>query len=377
VWRLEVDGALVASGSADARGIGPGTSAERTIDGLPAARVHGRAYLLVSLVLARETAWAAPGHEVAWSQFPWPAQEPVRPRGTGKAALDGERAECALQGGDLVVRTAAGTLVFDAARGRLAAWTCGGTPLLRSGPTLDFWRAPTDNDIRGSLRNWRETRVQRLVERTDAVEWSRAGPSVRVAVRGRIAPPSLGWGIVCAHTYTALGNGDLRIDVEGTPEGRVPRTLPRIGWALALPAALDRVAWFGRGPGESYPDSHMAARFGLYRAAVDELLTPYVFPQENGNRSDVSWVTFTDVRGAGLRADGLPVFHFSAHRFTAADFQAAAHTCDLVPRDAIIVHLDLAQHGLGTASCGPDVLPAYQLLTAPFAFSVLLRPVAG
>ncbi len=98
--------------------------------------------------------------------------------------------------------------------------------------------------------------------------------------------------------------GDLRIDTTGTPEGKAPRTLPRIGLALALPGAFDRVAWFGRGPGEAYADSQLATRFGLYRQTVDELYTPYVFPQENGNRSDVSWVAFTNPGGTGLCATG-------------------------------------------------------------------------
>ena len=135
------------------------------------------------------------------------------------------------------------------------------------------------------------------------------------------------------------------------------------------------LAWFGRGPGEAYADSHLANRFGLYRKTVDELYTPYVYPQENGNRKDVTWVEFTTPEGLGLRAAGTPTLNFSAHRFTAHDLEAARHTHELQPRDCVTVHLDLAQHGLGTASCGPDVLPQYQLLTAPFAFSVRLSPL--
>ena len=146
---------------------------------------------------------------------------------------------------------------------------------------------------------------------------------------------------------------------------------------MSLPVDLDKVSWFGRGPGESYPDSKQAGRFGLHNMNVDELYTPYVFPQENGNRSDVSWVSLADTRGMGLIAIGQPTINFSAHRFTAADFEKARHTCELVPRDEIILNLDHAQNGLGSSSCGPKPWEQYQLKTAEFRFSVMLRPYSA
>lgn len=51
-----------------------------------------------------------------------------------------------------------------------------------------------------------------------------------------------------------------------------------------MPGVLRNVEWFGRGPGEAYADSWQAARVGRYAMTVDEMQTPYVFPQENGCR---------------------------------------------------------------------------------------------
>jgi len=390
VWTLDVEGRPTGSGSLDVDGIPAGGAAERVIAGLPRdGRPSGPAYLTVSLVLGRETPWAKPGHEVAWAQFEWALAGAEAsgtggaaaglPRGARSAAFASESVTAAEERGALVVRAADASLTFDTTTGRLTSWISGGVQLIHAGPVLDFWRAPTDNDIRGSLRQWREARLAQMQQRIDGLSWSPAdgGHSVRIEVRARMAPPSLGWGVACTYTYTVTGGGDLRIEVTGTPEGKAPRVLPRIGLALGLPLQFDRVAWFGRGPGESYPDSHLAARFGLYRRTVDELYTPYVFPQENGNRSDTLWVEFTNRQGCGLLAACAPRLNFSAHRFTAHDLQAAGHTCDLEPRDHLTVHLDAAQHGLGSASCGPDVLPQYQLLTAPFSFTVGLSPLAG
>jgi beta-galactosidase/evolved beta-galactosidase subunit alpha len=87
-------------------------------------------------------------------------------------------------------------------------------------------------------------------------------------------------------------------------------------------------------------------------------------------------VTLTDSSGAGLRAEGNPLLSFSAHRNTPEEYEAARHTVELVPREEIILILDNRQNGLGSASCGPGVLPQYVLRPGEFSFTVDLRPVS-
>ena len=137
---------------------------------------------------------------------------------------------------------------------------------------------------------------------------------------------------------------------------------------------LDQVSWLGRGPGESYVDTSAATHIGRFKATVDELYTPYVFPQENGNRMDCSWVSLTNLRGAGLLVVGQPTIDFSAHWYTPMDFENAKHTYDLVKRPFITLNLDHRQTGIGTASCGPGVLEQYRLKPEPFEFSVRFKP---
>ena len=375
-WTLEQEGRIVAAGADDVRGIAAGASAERVLDLGQLPPLRSPTYLTVSLALDQDMEWARRGHEVAWAQFPWEVAA------AGRAPVGpwaGDHVTWAEEGRALVVHAGGSRLAFDRDSGRLRSWTHAGVQLLGIGPALDFWRAPTDNDIRGALREWRRARVAQLGERVDGVTWSEedGGRALQVVVRGRIAPPSLAWGIDCTYRYTVMPDGGVGVEVEGKPTGeRVPATLPRVGLVLTLPGGLDQVAWFGRGPGESYPDSLRASRFGLFRRTVDDLYFPYVFPQENGNRSDVSWATFSHPLGHGLRVAGAPRFNFSAHRFTAHDLAASRHAGELTARHEISLHLDLAQHGLGSASCGPDVLPEYQLRTAPFAFTVRLAPLA-
>jgi beta-galactosidase len=116
--------------------------------------------------------------------------------------------------------------------------------------------------------------------------------------------------------------------------------LPRIGLQLHLENSLQRVEWFGLGPHESYPDSRMSARVGRYVRQLAEMETPYVFPQENDNRSDVRWVALTGPAGAGLRVEGRPLLCFSAHRNTPEEYEAAKHTVELAPRDEIVLMVE-------------------------------------
>jgi beta-galactosidase len=139
---------------------------------------------------------------------------------------------------------------------------------------------------------------------------------------------------------------------------------------MSMPSSFGRVEWFGLGPGEAYADTRRAALVGRYSAAVEDLQTPYVFPQENGNRADVRWATLTNSEGVGLRITGHPVFDLTVRRWTTEDLDAARHTSELRPRDRIWVNLDLAQNGIGTASCGPGVLPQYRLEPAPVTFEI-------
>jgi beta-galactosidase len=89
------------------------------------------------------------------------------------------------------------------------------------------------------------------------------------------------------------------------------------------------------------------------------------------------WAAFTDGRGAGLRVEGRPHVELTARRWTSEDLDAASHTPELVPRDRVWVNLDHAQQGIGSASCGPGVLPQYRLEAGPATFAVVLRELPG
>jgi beta-galactosidase len=144
---------------------------------------------------------------------------------------------------------------------------------------------------------------------------------------------------------------------------------------MAVPGDLGVIGWYGGGPGEAYADSRRAARVGRFTCEVDELQTPYVYPQENGNRVDARWLELRASDGHGLRVEGQPQFDFAARRWTSESLDAARHTTDLVPDDVIHLNVDIGQTGLGSGSCGPEVAAAYQLWPRAAQLAVVFRPL--
>ena len=219
---------------------------------------------------------------------------------------------------------------------------------------------------------WRQLGLHRVQHRIDDLTVE----TDRLVVRTRVAPAATDLGILAVYRWSAVPGG-LRLEVQTAPEGEWFCPLPRLGLRMAVPATLDRVEWFGRGPGEAYADTGRAARVGRFAANVDELQTPYLRPQENGNRRDVRWATLGDGHQTALRLEGEPTFDLTVRHWTSEQLDQARHPTDLVAGDRLWVNLDHAQQGIGSASCGPGVLPAYRLDPVPVTFAVRLGTGTG
>jgi beta-galactosidase/evolved beta-galactosidase subunit alpha len=372
-WEIKADGAVLESGIAPLTGIPARTAKTLRIPyRAPADKTGGTEYWLnLRFRLNRDLPWAARGHEVAHAQFPLPvaAAAPIRKSAGAPAELRVREsaAEIRIDGRDF-------SLLFDRVRGTIASLKSGGLELLRSGPRLTFWRPYIDNDMH-VVNGWRGKGLHIMQHRIDHVSLERAdGNGIRIDVKSFIGSPGRECAFVCAYRNAIAADGSVRMDVSGSPRGDVPE-LPRIGLVFALPAVCGTVTWYGRGPGESYPDSRLAGHIDVFRSPVEKLHTPYVRPQENGNHCDTRWVALTDDKGAGLLFAGAPTLMFSAHRYSDADCEAAKHDGELPMRNEITLHLDHGQRGLGSASCGPGPLPRYVLKPEEFAFTMLLRPI--
>jgi beta-galactosidase len=324
-WELSVDGKVVRRGVLSLPAVAPHASVDVPVpctvpDGT------GEVHFTVRWFSKSDTAWAPKGHLVAWDQ--------------------------------VTLRAAARNRVVPAA----SAGTASSIDRLLVHPVeLSLLRAATDND---GFKLMPELRERIRVGGTALTEWLEAGidrlPADQL-VQHTCDRHEVDGGIEYHHTVVV-------------PESLAD--LPRVGVSFAVPGRFTQVRWFGNGPHENYPDRNAGALLGIWQQAPDE--PPYLVPQEFGLRTDCRWFELIDPsKGQALRVDVLqPVaLHCSATHFTAADLYAASTETELRPRKELVVHLDVAHRGLGTASCGPDVLPQYRIAagTHRFAYRLSLR----
>ncbi|MGP9695191.1 glycoside hydrolase family 2 TIM barrel-domain containing protein [Brachybacterium sp. AOP25-B2-12] len=251
-------------------------------------------------------------------------------------------------------------------RGRIRA--LGNLPVSTSG--VDLWRAPVDNE-RAFTQNPLEVRWKRLnldVARSRTVDVTVEENGLRVTRRLGLDGSSLGADI----TERLVSDGEhLRLDVDVVPDAAWPADLPlpRVGWTLAIDAEGREVDYTGYGPHESYPDTGGGTTLAHWHLDVERLQTPYVFPQENGNRAGT--VTARITTAAGPLVIGAPeAVGLAVRPWSSAELDRRGHQGELRPDGRTWVTLSAALHGVGSAACGPAPLPEYVLSARPVSFSV-------
>ena len=85
-----------------------------------------------------------------------------------------------------------------------------------------------------------------------------------------------------------------------------------------------------------------------------------------------------DALGSGLLliSEEAP-FEFSALPYSQRELEGAAHDFELPAPRATHLCVDYKQSGVGSHSCGPELLPQYRLAEKSFTFRLKIRPFTG
>ena len=119
---------------------------------------------------------------------------------------------------------------------------------------------------------------------------------------------------------------------------------------------------------------------GIYECKVSDLYYPYIRPQENGNRTDTRWVTFTNTNGNGIIIRASKTFEFSAHNQKNEDFdggndKSQRHTTDILRRPFLNLNIDNRQMGVGgDNSWGFLPHEKYQIKADNISFNYSISP---
>ena len=242
-----------------------------------------------------------------------------------------------------------------------------GKPLLKAPLRPNFWRALTDNDYGNKFGEIAADTYKFAGEKVSVtgIETVRDDDAVQlnfaISLDALHSSGSLHYRIYPDGQADVTFIADLASDL---PE------MPRFGMTMQLKEGFDEAQWYGRGPFENYQDRKFSADLGIYQQSVSELYTPYIRPQENGNRADTRWLALQHNKGPSLQITGIPTFDFSALHNTIADFDHPKegpnrHTSDIKPRNMTEVNIDWRQRGLGgDTSWGALPYDKYRLLPA-------------
>ncbi|MCS7119814.1 MAG: glycoside hydrolase family 2 TIM barrel-domain containing protein [Nitrososphaerota archaeon] len=373
-WELQVDGEIVQKGELPKVSTPPGGSEVLIVPySRPVLKPGSECWLTLRYKLSSDTMWAEKGYEIGWSQFQLPIKAPecdvLKPEEIPSISLE-ESEEF------VTIRGEAFNLRFSRKNGTFTSLIYRGRELIKSGPKLNVWRAPIDNDVPRMLPLWLKFGLDRLEHKVKDVEVRKvSGGTVVIRVDFSACASGIADGLEYTLVYRVYGTGDIIIDADILPSPNLP-SLPRVGLQLTLPGEYNNFTWYGRGPHENYCDRKVGAPVGLYSGTVDDQYVPYIKPQDNGNKTDVRWASLIDPMGYGLVSIGMPLFEVSVHHFTTEDLGKAKHTHELIRRDDITLNLDYRQAGLGGGSCGPDTLPQYQIKPERMKFSIRIRPVS-
>lgn len=279
------------------------------------------------------------------------------------------------------------TAVFNKADGTFSSYIFKGTELINQEPQLpsrrglcrlpagikpNIWRPLTDNDVflRDGI-NYGYDKLWQFVCSSELV--SHDGSNAVIKADIKLASPMKDETFKATAEYTVTGCGEITVTETIEPRMEKLPYLPRFGVLFEMPSEFDKCEWYGRGPGESYPDVKLSTVLGVFGSEVRAMHSMYIRPQESGNRSDCRYAVVYNNKNTGLAIYGKAPFDFSAHRYTTDALCECKHYEDIPDMNLTQVSVDGFMSGIGSNSCGPFPLEEYRLdanKAYTFTFSV-------
>lgn len=364
-WKLENKaGKIVNQGHVDGLCILPHQSAIIQINCIEETGI-----LTFSVRQKNETLWADAGYELAFAQFEYELHQDVVVDQVIPAITANEVNNL------LVLEGESFRHVFDLRKGTIKGIAMHGIEMLTKPASFTIWRAPTDND-RNIKQQWLAEGYDRLGMKVYTVNWMRVDESVvevsvSFALTSYIKEPVLKGSAL----WRFEGSGTIELSVSVEVREKLV-FMPRFGLRLDMPEFIKEIEYAGFGPHESYIDKHRSAKKGVYLTNVDDMFENYIVPQENGSRYGVNWMIASNEQGMGLRFDKMSgAFSFNASHFTPEELTLKSHSHLLQKSGNTIVHIDYKMSGVGSNSCGPELLEKYRLNEKSFDFGFRITPV--
>ncbi len=374
-WTLSANGEEINSGILEDFNL---KAKEGQVVNLPLAMLNKEAgveyFVDFSVVSRIDQPFRSKGFEVAHDQFMLPVLPAI-------VKVEATHANLKLEDkSDLVSITGENfEIKFEKSNGLLSSYQFAGKELIQKGFSLNFWRAPNDNDKQSNILKrlgvWQEVSKSPELTGIESIQ----NESGEVVVKVSYNLPKVNSSQSVEYTITGDGkvsvNTSIKIEKEDLPD------MPRFGMKFELPVNFDNLEYFGRGPHENYIDRNRGAFVGHYKSKVADQYFNYVRPQENGYKTEVRWFDLRNENGLGIRISGQPQVGFSTLHNPIEDFDLTSnedyrHINDIVKKDGVFVNVDLRMMGVaGDNSWGATPYPQYSVPAKNYSFTFNIEPL--
>lgn len=271
----------------------------------------------------------------------------------------------------LVLQAKDFTYVLDKRTGLFEDMQFAGRSYINHPMELNIWRAPTDNDMYIKLE-WKKAHYDAAYTRAYRIEVLQNKHGVLIMEHLAVVADTVQKILDVEMTWKINEDGKIEAVIEAVKDKEFP-DLPRFGIRMFLNKKMDEITYFGMGPQESYRDKHQASCHGLFRSKVAQMHEDYIRPQENGSHYDCDYVELTNGQ-CGIAAVSKNPFSFNASVYTQEELERVSHNYELKESDSTVFCMDYAMNGIGSNSCGPDVMDKYRFDEEAFQFQFELVP---
>ena len=333
----------------------------------------GKIYLKLIYRLKKEMPLLEQGYELGFDEMKlaneddrnrqavkWLEQEKV----IGTIAVKENDKQIVLQAKDF-------TYVLDKRTGLFEDMQFAGRSYINHPMELNIWRAPTDNDMYIKLE-WEKAHYDAAYTRAYRIEVLQNKHGVLIMEHLAVVADTVQKILDVEMTWKINEDGKIEAVIEAVKDKEFP-DLPRFGIRMFLNKKMDQITYFGMGPQESYRDKHQASCHGLFRSKVAQMHEDYIRPQENGSHYDCDYVELTNGQ-CGIAAVSKNPFSFNASVYTQEELERVSHNYELKESDSTVFCMDYAMNGIGSNSCGPDVMDKYRFDEEAFQFQFELIP---
>ncbi len=290
--------------------------------------------------LKEDTFWASANHEIDFTQMVVNVKNQEQKPLCEKPELVYGDFNIGVVGNDFKV-------IFGKKEAGIVSLLYNGKEHIVKAPNVTFFRAFTDNDNgNGSpfrFAQWEiASRYARCeYEKTIVIE---KDDSYEIAY-SFITPtnPVITYEV----TYNVYFDGSVKVKLDYPGVDGMP-SMPLIGMEFMLKGQYSNFTYYGLGDVENYWDRKSGVKLDVYSSTAKKNLTPYLNPQECGNRCDVRYVNVYDKYKNGLSFSYVKEpFEMSVLPYSAYELNNARHQNELPNSKYTWVRILGKQMGVG------------------------------